>query len=294
MEWIQRHQVISPELEKLALCFRRYTTHISLERFLEKIGQLSAHIRTLIIEGEYKKVILKFSGVGGGLVDMSKSNFWVTMLFFGYLQDVIDDIEIPFVPEEKTLVIVPDDVSYSGTQYTTVMSNLLRTGDNSLIDYFIGIPYISKNAYEKIKKSKKNNSKIIFSTYSEEFLNIKQLIEKEGKKSSKNIIEIWRDNTDIDIKKHPIYFDHKLADMVSIYQDIYALGRPLHKKYCEKWGKISLINGCGIDQYDNIGCNDFYDLQREVGWEKICPVPFYKGIKYTFEGNEIARFDSIL
>jgi len=151
-----------------------------------------------------------------------------------------------------------------------------------------------KKKKKKIKKSKKNNSKIIFSTYSEEFLNIKQLIEKEGKKSSKNIIEIWRDNTDIDIKKHPIYFDHKLADMVSIYQDIYALGRPLHKKYCEKWGKISLINGCGIDQYDNIGCNDFYDLQREVGWEKICPVPFYKGIKYTFEGNEIARFDSIL
>ena len=250
----------------------------------------------------YVNVLLYFSGVGGGRIDMKKSNFWITMLFFGYLSNVITGICVNDIHRTvgKTLVIIPDDVSYSGGQYKSVLNSLSnRIEENQ--DIFAAIPYISNKALGKIKKKEGLKSKVVISKESEIFYSIEELIDKDEDMTERKLKtqhtnvkrKLWKDLTTISRNLHPIYFDHKLADMASIYQDIYALGRPLNSKYCNNWEEMSLIDNCG-NAYD-IGCDErFMDLQNNVGWKKMCPSPFYKGIEYTYNGERVNTMDDIL
>jgi len=304
IEWIERHHDIDTNLGILASDFRRYTTHISLGLFMDQIGKISAHIRSLVMTEKYVNVILFFSGVQGAPVKFEKSNTWVTILFYGYLSDIITDIKFVHVNEtdEKTLIILADDASYSGSQYASVVDTLLKYTNHNQ-DIMVAIPYISKKAKNKIKKKKLESEKIqpgkkgklIFSNETETIYSIEENIELDEKSTERKMKEqnidtkkkMWRDLTDIGYIRYTMYFDHKLADGLSTYTDTYALGNPLHIQRCkDNWGVLPLIGNCNEEQTEAI--NRFrckrVEPETDVGWEKACPSPFYKGIEYKYKG----------
>ena len=136
IEWIERHHDIDTNLGILASDFRRYTDHVSLGLFMDQIGKISAHIRSLVTMENYVNVILYFSGVQKKEdryipvpVEFAKSNTWVTILFYGYLSDIITDIKYNSgvnETDEKTLIILADDASYSGSQYASVVDTIKK------------------------------------------------------------------------------------------------------------------------------------------------------------------------
>jgi hypothetical protein len=92
-----------------------------------------------------------------------------------------------------------------------------------------------------------------------------------------------------------IYFDHKLADMVSIFQNIYALGTDLGKKTEDP---ITIIKNCesayGNVDPDSLVAPQYFtehdkrhaDLQEIVGISNMCPRPFYKKMVLTIDGKK--------
>jgi len=107
---------------------------------------------------------------------------------------------------------------------------------------------------------------------------------------------MWRDLTDIGYIRYTMYFDHKLADGLSTYTDTYALGNPLNMKYCkDDWGVIPLIGNCNQEQTEAVNALRCQKVEPEakLGWKNACPSPFYKGIRYTYNGIVVKSFYEI-
>jgi len=201
---------------------------------------------------------------------IKKSNFWISLYMFHYLNDVITHvcykIEGASILKEKTLIIIPDDCSYSGTQIISHFS--VKTPHHILF----AIPYISKEAKERIEREILQEEKILFCESTIEF-------KKWG--------DLW-----------PIYFDHKLADEISTYQLAYAIGKDIFYEDFKsdpgfKYEPMSLIKGCNLPEVllrDNkMNIYEFYtdDILKVVGVDEMCPPPFYKKIEYTFRGKPL-------
>lgn len=309
-KWIELHREGGSDLENLAIDFRRYTKHVSYTEFLEKIGQLCADIRKLKNDKGYSSIILLITNnMFSSSTIFSRSNFWVSLIFYIYLQDIITDVflDIPkSFDRENVLIIVPDDASYSGDQYSQyIYDNFTHKNLKGDKDIFIAIPYVSNKAYTRmintINNIKSENSSIQISfIFSENTIRFYSFYENLINNSNDpyQTQKIWRENADC-LDKHTIYFDHKLADTVSIYQYIYALGRPLNSSLCDKnYFQNTLIKNCNYS-FANIPCKQpihrSKDLQEEpgIGAENMCPSPFYKFINYTFNGQTLKNIKQL-
>lgn len=227
------------------------------------------------------------------------------------ISDLLDDTNIYIVSNtiyippifiannfESTLVLHFDDVSYSGSQIMLALSNIKDFVDTSSselkyklvrnLKYIIGVPFIGFSAIEKFHLFYESNPyiNVYIPEVSTVFFSLNKLLENKGesldyKKTLLNnqwvqVFYQYQNNVSA------IYFSHKLADSVSIFQKIYAFGPvfDIAKNSISRVG--SLIENCESSKYeDNVFLEDTVDI-KDCNNKPcyICPEAFYKKIKY--------------
>lgn len=297
--WINKQE--TKELIELSKLFKKYTTYIPYNTFIEKIKNICEN-DILKNKRKYTKIILFIQN------NMDKSNFWISMLHYHYLNET-KDMEIIVVTDSKkyirefknyvdtdnskTLLIICDDASYTGLQINKFIMKYVHIIPTD-ISILLSIPYMSnysKNNLTQLFNTlsfKKEN--ILLSELTEIFYTFEENLINDNiyKKYEKYIID-----EKIDIKKYTIFFNHKLPDMISIYQDIYAFGVSLKNNDNTEY-PLSLIVNCDLTKfYDEWKKNiKKYDIQ-DVALDKICPYPFYKNFIYMYNNKIIKSLDKL-
>lgn len=255
---------------------------------------------------EYDKYIKSFT---------EKSQIWMLQHLYLYMKDKnINDIEIyPNLNldekmDNNSFVLVLDDASYTGLQLMGYILNSFKNVNDINIDYYILVPYISKQAIENIieggfnhryvamlgliktpKKPRNKKHKYIISNNLQIIKPIKDYLNKE------QIVNLFKwyltedyfngnfDNIYNKFSgKYPIYFDHKLADRVSSFPYMYS-------------GILPILGNKLIDfdkYYLNEDDDEYYDIEvylyyhnfiencfnenKVVPLNPLCPYPPYK------------------
>lgn len=287
-------------LYKKACLFREASRHVSLEEFTSQMAKICSNIRGISTDFTNTILVIKSD-------NMKKSNFWISMLFYGYLYDIItlvtDERDIPIL--KNSLIIIPDDASYSGSQFAEILSDIMINyigRDTSLekATFYCAIPYISERALNHIMNYCDSMIKNLFPGINTNRYTISFGPFESFKSFNKFLIDkgysYLISYKDLRNDLHTIYFDHKLADSVSVFQFIYALGKPFYNSKITE--NITLIKGCDYSNhpiYRDLLDEDYSktdDLQN-YGLNHMCPNPFYKNIKYTFE-NKVLKNLNIL
>jgi len=284
-KWINNH---SDEYKPLASEFREKTRHVSYTEFKGKLGQVIADI--VKFESRYNKIILFV------YPNLEKSNFFISLYIFGllYLNDnikprlqIITDTNDMYISDSDDLIILPDDASYTGGQFKSFFSPIHRHTKGT---FFLAIPYISNQAYRTVSSFftyilDDPQDRVLFSSHCDKF---EKFIENSDPRYS--------DYAHINSSRYTIYFDHKLADSVSIYQLVYAMGidgprgisdEPVTGDPNFKYEHMSLIENCKpITDADKT----VFDIQQY----KVCPPPFYKLYKYKHNGVTIKNIGELI
>lgn len=300
-KWIHNH---TPGLAReTAIRFRDATRHISFCEFLNKFEEICAEIREYIAKMKFNRIIFYVNTNS----NLSKSNFWLALYMFPLLEKYITHIctEIKDVnllteydPDIKTLLILPDDASYSGMQMT---ENLMGINPHENLEVMIAVAYISDYALNYIQSNLIKNLTLSIPHTVEHFykFNLDQKMYPISTKTDENLL-------------YTIYFDHKLPDLISIYQTQYAIGKGFGKaKHSVKDGEpfdyvyepLSLVTGCEL--YAKITENPYLIVSNQsqrrivdlanliVDDEKMCPFPIYKDIEYRYKGKEISDMNTL-
>jgi hypothetical protein len=233
------------------------TKHISYKTFK---FVLYANFRELIYYckvKKIKKITLYLDEVDFNNI-IYKSNFWVAQHFYHYLKKYNINIKLNILYNLKDLeylddnefILILDDCSYTGTQLGYIIEDLNK---QKKFNIYIIIAFITKIANDKLLNSIKfnnNNNTIILSKNNVILNNMFSYLTPDEKKLAKLLyIE----------DKYPIYFDHKLADILSTYTDIY-LGKIINSH-----NVIPVINNCEHITTKNLS---YYNPP--------CPIPPYK------------------
>jgi serine/threonine protein kinase len=214
----------------------------------------------------------------------------------------------------KYLVLHIDDMSYSGTQMNFTILNK-QTIEGLNITWYLCVAYISTTAIQLFEDNKKIVSRFENTEVIPSFIEKirKAVLDGLVKDTSGNPYtinsSIIRDllfmlsrnkGTKLDAKDYDffygeeawncrnhqvaVYFDHKIADVVSVFQKIFNGGTfPSERENCFF---ISLINNCPIDPYKGEGCmlsENNRGLQTDIADDETCPKTFYKQFKYSYD-----------
>ena len=181
----------APHLKEFCALFIKYQIHVSGQDFLESIAKLGADIISRMLKGKYSGIIVCLRL--GSDRPYEKSNFWVLLLLYPYLKqyivslfgklnecyDYILEKNHKSEKNDKYLIILPDDMSYSGTQLSDTF------GTEIFNNYYLST-LISSNddEYDLNTDYSKSVDKIIGDRNETEFNN--QLIKKILKLKPRN------------------------------------------------------------------------------------------------------------
>jgi hypothetical protein len=325
--WVDKQPTKCSKL--FALLFRKYTTHISFPQFLDRLYKLCYDIKLHIVSERFTNVVLLVPNV------VIKSNTWVSLLAYKVLQGSITHVfvspyeVIEFLYDEiatknrKTLVLYADDCSYSGDQVQRFLTNALGrfipdpeenpTGiPESQIKCMLLIPFMSRTAYNRIFKPPMDTI-LMLSSETHIFETFHYKLKEEDlmncQSEFKEIIDQLMGGTGGD-DRCTIYFDHKLADYVSIFDTLYASGQVFippeqikkelkaadEEDYDDEERQerafvstrpfhfLSLISSCKMPKPEGSAQYVQSFLKANAGH---CPPAFYKHIKYTFHNIPI-------
>jgi hypothetical protein len=276
----------------VARTIRKYTKHVSFSELYEVLKRIVNDFLLCVETQKYTNIYL----ITG---ELKKSNFWISTLFYNYLMllkknntiaKIFGDYDKKHLNKMKnSLFVFCDDCSYSGNQLAVNIRdlgfNVLNKKFNGSNYLFLVCPFMSNVAKERIMQLTRN---VIISNQVSLFNTLLTNVKTYESKEVQNVVEHFEDKN-----LCTIYFDHKLADMVSIFQTVYALGSNISKK--ERIKPLTLIKGCknaykDVDNDDTIGV---LDLQAVIGKKKMCPPPLYKLIKYTYNGTIIKKISDL-
>jgi hypothetical protein len=192
----------------------------------------------------------------------------------------------------NSVIIIPDDAIYSGRQMATQLSRLYRVVPEE-VPVVIASGFISVTGRELLSSM---GERVRFPVQSESF----------------DVVRLPRDvyvhhqrASDL----HTIYFDHKLADMYSIYQTIYAFGVGLSDESdVFPFRPVSLIDNCdpvsivyeaygegySVEETVEYFLEDVFtgvDIQDSI---EICPFSPYKKLKYSLRGRVIEAIEEFV
>ena len=282
--------------------------YVDFKEYLNKVINLSIELLKLIKENVNKKFLFIVPG------KINKSNTWMLFLFlneikkqygdeiYKILKDcyvtndyrIIND-SINSVFFNNTIYIYFDDMSYSGSQVNTNLSNF-----NLNLKIYFFCPYYSVIAAKNIKKENNNFNFFKTTEFIESFKNqfIKDFyygdIILNEIKNNDIYMNAFQYNDDL----VPIYFDHKVADAVSTFQKIILLGTYPVLNEKSKCTITSLIEECKDDNnkynqnYCNIKVLDLYQLNR--GNNKYCINSYYKTFNYIYKNIEFKKYTDIV
>ena len=283
-------------IQKLISIFK----YVDFKTYLDKIKLIVNEFYENYTSKSYSNVYF----IAEGLVN--KSNTWVMMLFMSELNEIITknnniDLfkkikilsDVPQTLKPSTLVLYFDDMSYSGRQISSSLFRSTNFPENIQkgIDFYITAPYISKTAINKFEGEKKlfklwNNTEII-QTFRDQF--IKSDMDKE----------MYKNFCVYEVKYYryymchetiiPIYFDHKIADGLSVFQKFLYFGSRYTKN--NNYNIVPLIKNCAFLNKANYlknkfgfenGFNFMSGMFTDIEDEYSCPQTYYKQIKYEF------------
>jgi hypothetical protein len=256
-----------------------------------------------------------------------KSNMWVSLLAFEFLKDIVDDVYYDITDvynntiDRKSVLykknvrcIICDDCAYTGHQLVFISSL-----DHSWLNYPGKPPQPSVNTHKWLdwhdsinKDAEEYIKKIPIDKFSVDLIVPYMSILAQVKLHRIHYIKTPIDcivfpifSQQINIERIPIrilnefkrtfqyhkdisaiYFDHKIADAVSTFHKIYLLAPLFNCSVNNK--RIGFIDNCDKTTIpDNIRIYDYHiDLEQSMDGS-ICPVSFYKHIKYTFGGKPV-------
>lgn len=275
------------EIVQFAKTFSQHVKHVSFDTFSRRLFKVAREIVDAIKEEAPPKVYLLIDG------SLDKSNTWAALLAWPTLREVVTDvislaIDIPDEDwEDGCAIIHPDDMSYSGTQMALAMSSIEkeRLGPDSR--YYLLIPYLGQEAKRRLSKVSRHlrvsGSTRVVGTLS-------YWLRKDGYDSEKIVtlledrLEPWRVRYGAQGTHNLIYFDHKLADALSIPNKMLAALYVFDQK-----GKVTAtyhpIEGCEDAVYKDKWTGEELNPELQVGDfdpKATCPLAFYKSIPYRF------------
>lgn len=191
-------------------------------------------------------------------------------IFLRYIEIKKIKLNFIFINNDKNLttddlILVIDDCSYSGSQlYDCLNKNIIKKNMN----IYVLFPFISEKAIEAILSLRHNfnfpDSRFVMNT----------LLDIMDEKKIENIFNFYyynNKNIKFFIENYPIYFDHKLPDIISSFPYIYS-GLVINKQNIDNLKKLNIDNIIIIPVIQ--GCNqiitNYYDLMSIN-----CPIPPY-------------------
>ncbi len=237
------------------------TDHISFEKLLTR---LNSNIKDLIkkvkFNGKKNQDIYCYLGLKITNHLMQKSNYWLYLYISEYIKyktegkiNVILIDNLDTIKDNNANIMLIDDCIYSGSQMGSTIRSITYKNKMTFNFYFL-IPFMSKKGKKYIEENfnantflSNNNCKIIFLDHIYFITEINNILTiDEIDKISKFYNGIVSFNN-----KYLIYFDHKLADVVSTITGFFLGIVP-----CKK--NIKLIIDLKFTYFDRIIVPDKY------------------------------------
>jgi len=266
------------------------TDHISFEKFLMR---LNSNIKELLAIVEKDKKTIIYCYLGDYLVNVkNKSNYWMYVYVFNYIEKktkgnvsvkLIENIDL--IKENNAKIILIDDCVYSGSQMHNTIIDIMFISNFSF-DFYLLIPYMSKDGMKSIKEAFEYNRMLHKCSYN--FLKNIYII-----KCVNDILttaEMYKMNFFYSglvtfNYKFMIYFDHKLADTVSIITPFYLGIVPCKENYNINIHKNKLLTipPYLLHKYKIIPIikNCSYYTNNINFMNADCPAPPYKKQKFN-------------
>jgi hypothetical protein len=274
--------------------FIKTLTHISFKVFYDNVCKLGYKLVELINTFTNKNIVFL-------TLTIEKSNNWVLLLIWKIIYPSLINNNYYIINDynyickiSNPIIIYLDDCSYSGNQITKTVEIINELPFYKFLNnnFYIFTVYITDYALTKFNVNNLN----IF--YIEKLNNFKDNLNEDEKLCYNRILQneylqnLWLLTQSDGICN--VYFDHKLASGVSIFQSLLAFGlTPQNNSY-------PLISGCEnvytpnkIQHiYDEYLDDLIMDLNQSLN-QKVCPVSFYKTINYTYNNETINNFDEL-
>ena len=257
------------------------TIHISYEEFIKELIKNIKHLISLLKPNRPLFINIDIKRY------RDKSNYWIYLYVIDYIKYKYKDIEIILIPTNKIsneklenddIILLIDDCIYSGQQMSESIFNLKVENDKKFT-FFILCSFMTRKGTERIIEAVLKNkllklSKIIFNKYITTPPNTNNIL------SSNEIIllnDIYTKMYGSFNNKYLIYFDHKLADIVSTITAFYSgiVPNAKNRYYLKKENKklltiIPLFTNCENIRNTNM-------------WKPECPsTPYKKDINNKF------------
>jgi hypothetical protein len=293
------------EMKDIAKKIFANTKHISFEKFILLINKMIYELLVMYIKKKYhlanRPIHIYLNASKRLSVIQHKSNYWLykyVKQFIMFLTNnqvktqLINSFDDITVYNSDTVILI-DDCIYSGEQMSTTISNIINKNFKGLF-IFLVIPFISNIGNIKIHRAFKQNmflkkSGLIISKYTQKPLLLKNVL------SPNELLTFFKYygkyyTSDLDDVKNLslIYFDHKLADVVSTLTPFYVGVVPSEKNYKILSKQVGMFN-TDVNRNDDIKVNpnnkldvipvikncDNYTYDIDL-MRPNCPAPPYK------------------
>jgi hypothetical protein len=292
------------DLDHLSEFVNRFVTnltHVSYVEFLSNFHNVLDDSINRLSKKPKNTIILTMEH------EINKSTVWMSLLAWEKIRDIVtyvmsyDDLYqyITDHPNESISILYIDDASYSGDQaYVNIQDNIIRDLERYNVETIFIIPYISITAgnlwYNNIYRCRVwySDKAVIFKKlYRKHEVDVEELTTFIGNHLFwSNYFGLNNYDNDHIPNLFTIYFDHKLADMQSIYTQIIAYS-PLIPENGYNFDDVQLgngfITGCVRrykEKHPNILFEQWYTADKE---QPLCPRPIYKALGYTFDKKSI-------
>ena len=305
----------APDARNAVDKFIKNTTYITYETFIGYINHnLAAVVKQL---QEDRPIFVYIDYYNQNKYYKQKSNFWL-YLYINQIAAEKYNKKVYMIThlnkrtlKDDDIVLLVDDCIYSGTQMSDVI-RILDNPRNKYLHLILFVPFLSHEGANRVIENFEMNENLYDCTFSfsDIVFYISPLSRYMDANEYINIIKYYRNyegkdfrlNTDAqeDICKYPIYFDHKVADYMSSFPEIYGglvpndhnlqntkeidvlineskenLGNPRTKEWRSKMTKLRR----NFQIYPLITHCEHLDTPEFT--ESSCPVPPYKKKLYT-------------
>jgi hypothetical protein len=291
LAWIEQLEQwdVGEKVVQFAKFFSRHLKHVSFPEYRDALGRAALDAIEMVKQLQTKHVILLIEG------EVIKSNTWVTTLIWPILKrhvtHIIDNpFQIPksFTNRNDVVVLIPDDMAYSGKQLNWSLDILHRAAIHT-------IPILAFISHTAVKKFETYKNHLTFPKSITVVENVSVLMQKADLDPQ----TFFTDNNG-GLWEHPwhrclgkqrgehtlIYFDHKLADSVSVPSRLITE----QIAYNKKTGEMKMfrsIKGCENIDYstEHWKLASESNVNPDFNYTNACPKAYYKTISYTINGE---------
>jgi hypothetical protein len=297
-----------PEVDQMMMNIADYyrnLRYIPFSEFYNTLKRNVSYLREYISEEKKQNNVLVVLRIAYPMV---KSALWVAMLAYPWIRDLIDGVECgkhvfteaysQLDNVQKIIMIYPDDCIYSGGQFVDTLAK--DHSDLGSICEKIWIysmcPYVTQVFKQSnvwmthlgflwnriILGSHEELPSILYYARSLHVVQNAGIYESTHPRILNHRLYPFLRRAQILHLPHNFYFQHKMADGVSIALYILAYGYIPYNGEIRQLG--SLINNCPNVSVETI----FIDFLNET---KRCPPSCYKYLDYTFAGQQLDKDD---